>query len=153
MGRKSETFDEAVILKYLNAVAEDVAIQAQEHLDKAAKKAVEEFYLVYEPKYYNRKYNFYENSYMPFFDKGVNQYTAGVILGSSPDSNMGENVYSIPAYQVFDMAFHGWHGHPKANVYIAPTPLDRIIEAKNDFLANQDKYIKKAERRNKGLLK
>ncbi len=141
MGKNSGVIDEAKLMSFLDAIAKDIALQAQDCLTNATVGAINNYYGWIHPKYYERTYNFADNSYLPYYSSEGTYHIGGVQIGDM----MADEVYQIPAYQVIDLAIHGWHGHPCEELYQNPSPLDEIIKARDKFIKNREKYVSKAE--------
>lgn len=149
MGKSGEVINEKKLLNFLDAVAKDVALQAQDYLTDATVSAINEYYGWMNPEYYKRTYNFADNSYLPYYNSEGEYHIGGVQIGDM----VSDEVYQIPSYQVIDMAIHGWHGHPSEGLRQNPSPLDMIIKARDTFIKNREIYISKAESKYSYLLR
>lgn len=149
MSKNGEVIDVKKLTRFLDAIAKDVALQAQDYLTSATASAINEYYGWMYPKYYIRTYNFADNSYLPYYNSEGMYHIGGVQIGDM----MSDEVYQIPSYQVIDMAIHGWHGHPCEDLRQNPSPLDMIIKARDTFIKNRETYISEAENKYSYLLR
>lgn len=110
--------------KYYTAYAKGYAEAARKEYTSAAEKAINEFYLAYDPKYYDRTFDLLKNSYEPYYDNHGNRIDGGVKI--SPDNmsdyatsySIDENMKvvannSTPKEEVFERTWYGgYHGDP-----------------------------------------
>lgn len=147
--------------KYCNSVAKNMAKNISEDLTREAQKSIEDFYSDYTPIYYNRYYNF-KYSYKKYYKNHGDHFSGGVelLMDKIPD------VYSDPVDEVFYRVYAGFHGYASIfdnNIYevingsgkltgvykkhngfipprTIPSPMDRLIQKRNDILKNPKKY-------------
>lgn len=143
--------------KYGEKICVGLATMVRDKLESETISAIEAFYNDYTPIYYKRHYyNFTKHSYSKYYKNPHGTIVTGGILLSSEDM---DDIYQDSKEEVFDLFYHGFHGvasgfiEPKSftNVpeIMSPSPLEMIINARDDIVKNINRYKKYKDRANK----
>lgn len=124
-----------------NEVAKQIAIMSRDGLSECYENAIQQFYSSYDPTYYTRKeykgrlalYSTYKKYYT---NAHGNIFYGGIRISPSYIPELHKD----PNYEVLDLALHGWHGSPYANIYTSPTPWDLINDYRLYILDNIQKW-------------
>lgn len=132
-----ELFDE--ITRYVKIYAYTYCKEAEKELTKTAEYAIDKFYNEYTPKYYDRTYDFRNNSVVPYFHDNGRKFYGGVKISGENMRPYQEGTKSeTDPFEVVEFATHGWHGHPIRNIYYSPTISEIIEEKVNDQKFHND---------------
>lgn len=144
------------VRKYLMNYAKAYVEIASKDLTSIAQKYIQNFYVDYSPIYYDRTFDFRDNSYEKIFEHTANGYRGGVLLtwkNMSPYTKAWNGVNerkTIDPSIVWADAIEGFHGarnSPHLPKTMKPSPMTLINEYYNknvDLKNNKYKtYAKK----------
>lgn len=138
--------------KYTDNVCRATAGGIRDELTQEAASAIAYFY--YEdypnPKVYNRHFQFENNSFEKYYAKSGKYYYGGVRL--TPEQM--NDVYQQSVDIVFDSVYSGLHGPVIAYLragnqlpIMTPSPLERILNKRDEIIQNPQEYIERAKQR------
>lgn len=150
------------LAKQLEQYAIQVCVKAagliRDELTETASNAIQAFYADYQPIYYKRHYdNFQKRSFRKYYSNPHNKIITG---GVELTPNLMNDYYQDPVQEVFDMVYAGFHGPASAipigystSNYVGfsnhftpvpqmkPSPMEMILERKEDIVNNINDYI------------
>lgn len=136
------------IQRYANNVCRYAASEIADDLTEAAKLAIQAFYDDYTPvKYHRHFWNFRSNAYRRYYSNPHNRiYRGGVELTPSEMADIYQRKYSTEEVygSVMEIGSHG----PEMYTTVPPmskSPIQLIIEKRDDMLKNIDLYVDKAK--------
>lgn len=143
-----EEFKQALakdLKNYGENICRNLAQDITDELTEEAKHSIEDFYS-YQPKYYLRHNNF-NKSYRRDYKNRSPRFYGGVelLMDELPDVYSGTN--SDPN-SVFWRVYSGYHGIASFRGHapiMRPAPINRILNKRNEIVANQNNYINKAD--------
>lgn len=148
--------------KYSKEVGRITAASIRDELTDTAFYAIVQFYEDYSPKSYHRHfYNFLEKSFRKYYSNAHgNIFRGGVeftpqLMDDIYQSSKGYSSAQVTE-QVFDTVYAGFHGVASTQIYpgdspryippvMRPSPMELIMEKRDEIEDNLDKYIQKAQ--------
>lgn len=149
--------------KYTKEVGRIAAANIRDELTETAFNAIVQFYEDYSPKSYQRHYyNFLEKSFRKYYSNAHgNIFRGGVeftpqLMDDIYQSSKGYSSSQVTE-QVFDTVYAGFHGVASTQIYppgteprviphvMSPSPMELIMNKRDDIENNLDKYIQKAQ--------
>lgn len=132
--------------KYSDNICKNFAQEVTEILTEEARTSIDLFYS-YQPRYYYRHGNFIK-SFKRAYKNRSPRYFGGVelLIDDLPDVYRGGN--SDPS-SVFWRVYSGYHGIASFQgtaPIMSPAPINKILNKRDEIIANQDKYINKADK-------
>ena len=129
----TKTNFQQILKPWVDRLCQGMVESASELLQEEMGRALqEEYYDEYNPDFYERTYNFKNNSYYPFMESGNDIYIGGIIL--SP-ANMDE--YEGTKWskeKIWGVDLEGWHGKN----FKGTSPLESIRSfANSNYFINQ----------------
>ena len=135
--------------KYAKRACSAAAGKARDDLFKEAQNAIVDFYRHYTPDHYKRHYwNFKKNSFRKYYS---NKHSSIFYGGVEFTPWLMSAIYRDPVQEVFDTVYAGFHGvagmfeNPKSFSLIPPrmwpSPMQRLLDKKEEIQANKDIYI------------
>ena len=156
---------------FLQTFAETITKTAADKITADAKASIEEYYLDYQPKYYNRTFDLLHNSFYRHYENHGHTYWGGVVLSPGKMKNyitrgFLSNTQTITKKEdVFKWTwlegFHGYHwGMENGSRWIDPIqttpPISRLLQRFNDkaFYENlKQEALSKAKKKSYKYLK
>ena len=131
--------------KYGENICKIMAQDVADILTEETRNAISDFYN-YKPKYYLRHNNF-NYSFRRDYKNRSPRFYGGVelLMDSLPAVYTGTN---SDTNSVFWRVYSGYHGIASFKGHapiMRPAPINRIIDKRDEIVANQDKYIDIAE--------
>lgn len=149
---------------YIKNVSKFAATAIRDEMDASAYKAIEAFYAdkafdgTSEPFWYDRHYyNFRKKSYQKYYHSNERAYVGGIKFTPANMDELYIHSTATPLAQhptwgadagfvFYKVMYEGWHGPISDGVRpMTPTPMEMIIQKRDEINKNIDKYFESAE--------